>query len=141
VAETAGAVSTPLLEMDPAVVDQMTDVLLVPLTDAENCCVLPAFNTALSGFTLTLMLDGEGEGDEGGLTATVANAFESGETTLAAVTVTKELVETVGAVSTPLLEIDPAVVDHLTAALLDPLTVAKNCCVAPDATVVLEGDN
>ena len=130
-----------MLEMNPAVVDQMTDVLLVPLTDAENCCVLPAFNTALSGFTLTLMLDGEGEGDEGGLTATVANAFESGETTLAAVTVTKELVETVGAVSTPLLEIDPAVVDQLTAALLDPLTVAKNCCVAPDATVVLEGDN
>ena len=37
----------------------------------------------------------------------------------------------VGAVYRPLLETVPPVVDHVTAGLLVPLTVAVNCCVPP----------
>jgi hypothetical protein len=58
-------------------------VLLVPLTVAANCCVLPAVTVALVGFKLTAMLL-----DAGGLTVTVADALESGEAALATVTVT-----------------------------------------------------
>jgi hypothetical protein len=32
------------------------------------------------------------------------------------------------------LEIDPPLADHVTAVLLVPVTVAVNCCVAPDCT-------
>ena len=67
--ETAGALSKPVLEMEPAVVDHTTDVLLVPLTIAENCCVLPDTTVALSGFTLTLTFVGV----VGGFTVTVAD--------------------------------------------------------------------
>jgi len=82
-AETDGAVSRPVLEIDPALVTQTTDVLLVPVTVAANCCVEPAVSVALVGFKLTVMLV-----DAGGLTVTVAEAFESIEATLDAVTVT-----------------------------------------------------
>ena len=34
---TAGAVNNPELETVPLVADQVTDVLLVPLTEAVNC--------------------------------------------------------------------------------------------------------
>jgi hypothetical protein len=71
--DTAGAVSTPALEMDPAVVDHNTDVLLVPVTVAENCLVLPDATLVLTGFTLTLMLVGV----DGGFTVTVAEALAS----------------------------------------------------------------
>lgn len=83
VVETDGAVSTPVLEMVPAVVDQITEVLLVPVTDAENCCVLPAVKVALVGFTLTPMLV-----LVGGFTVTVAEAFAVLDAALVAVTVT-----------------------------------------------------
>jgi hypothetical protein len=36
-AVTLGAVKLPVLEIDPALADQTTDVLLVPCTLAENC--------------------------------------------------------------------------------------------------------
>lgn len=82
-AETDGAVRRPALEIDPALVDHTTEVLLVPLTVAANCCVLPAVTVALGGFKLTVILV-----DAGGLTVTVAEAFESIEAALVAVTVT-----------------------------------------------------
>lgn len=82
-AETDGAVSRPVLLMDPALATQTTDVLLVPLTVAANCCVVPAVTVALVGFRLTVMLV-----DAGGLTVIVAEAFESIEAALDAVTVT-----------------------------------------------------
>ena len=82
-AETDGAVRRPVLEIDPALVAQTTEVLLVPLTVAANCCVVPAVSVALVGFKLTVMLV-----DAGGLTVTVAEAFESIAATLEAVTVT-----------------------------------------------------
>ena len=82
-AETAGAVNKPVDEIDPALVDQTTAVLLVPLTLAANCCVFPAVTVALVGFKVTEIFV-----DVGGLTVTVAEARESGEAALLAVTVT-----------------------------------------------------
>ena len=121
--ETAGALSKPVPEIAPAVVDHTTDVLLVPLTVAENCCVFPDTTVALSGFTLTLIFVGA----VGGFTVTVADALASPDAPLLAVTVREEVAETVGAVNKPALEIEPAVVDHVTAVLLAPITVATNC--------------
>jgi hypothetical protein len=35
---------------------------------------------------------------------------------------------------------DPAEVDHVTAVLLVPATVAENCCEPPEAKVTLAGE-
>ena len=134
--ETEGAVNRPLLEMEPALVDHTTAVLLVPLTVAKNCCVPAEARLALLGFRVTVMP----VVDAGGFTVTVADAFESTEAALVAVTVTYDIVETVGAVSTPVLEIEPALVDQVTPLFVEPLTVAENCCVPPDATLALVGE-
>jgi hypothetical protein len=80
---TAGAVRRPVLEIEPALVDQRTDVLLVPLTVAANCCAPPEVKVALVGFKLTVILV-----EEGGFTVIMAEAFASAEAVLAAVTVT-----------------------------------------------------
>jgi len=45
-----------------------------------------------------------------------------------------------GAVSKPVLEIDPALVDQVTLVLVEPLTAAENCWVAPEAIVALVGE-
>jgi len=124
-----------VLEIVPAVVDQSTDVLLVPVTEAENCLVVPEVTVALFGFKLTLMfvlLDG--------LTVTVAEAFAVDEAALVAVTVKYDVAETVGAVSTPVLEIEPAVVDQVTAVFVVPLTTEVNCCEPPEVNVELVGE-
>ncbi len=47
--------------------------------------------------------------------------------TLVAVTVTVALVLTIGAVKSPELEIEPAEAVHVTAVLVEPVTVALNC--------------
>jgi hypothetical protein len=133
--DTGGAVRRPF-EIEPALVDHTTDVLLVPLTVAENCCVPADGTVALVGFRLTVML----LVGAGGFTVTVAEAFESTEAALVAVTVTVVTVETVGAVSTPVLEIEPALVDQITLGFVEPLTVAENCCVPPEMTVALAGE-
>lgn len=114
---------------------QSTDVLLVPVTIAENCCVAAEVTEVLSGFTLTVMFP-----LGAGLTVTVAEALEEGDAALAAVTVTYEVALTVGAAKTPVLEIEPPVVDQMTAVLLDPPTDAENCCEPPDASVELVGE-
>lgn len=54
---TLGAVKLPVLEMLPALADQVTPVLLVPWTLAENCCVAPDATLALVGETEMLTLD------------------------------------------------------------------------------------
>jgi hypothetical protein len=58
---TLGAVNKPLLEMLPAVADQVTAVLLVPCTRAENCCVAPEATLTLVGDTEMLTVEGAGE--------------------------------------------------------------------------------
>jgi len=111
---TFGAVNMPPLETVPAVADQVTAVLLVPCTVAENCCVFPEVRVVLVGETLMVMVDPVG------LTATIALAFFEVLALLVAVTVTFVLLLTFGAVNMPLLEIVPAVADQVTAALLVP---------------------
>ena len=49
VAETLGAVKTPVLEIIPAEADQVTAVLLVPSTLAVNCRLPPAVTLVLVG--------------------------------------------------------------------------------------------
>jgi hypothetical protein len=111
---TLGAVNNPLLETVPADADQVTAVLLVPCTVAENCCVLPDVRVVLPGETVTLMADATG------LTATLALAFFVVLALLVAVTVTLVLVLTLGAVKRPLLEIEPADADQVTPVLVVP---------------------
>jgi len=62
-----------------------------------------------------------------GVTVTVAEADWLVRAWLVAVTVTVVLVLTVGAVKSPELETEPAVADHVTAVLVEPVTVAVNC--------------
>jgi hypothetical protein len=121
---TVGAVYIPPLDMLPALADHETAVLLVPCTVAANCCVFPDVRLELVGDTVTVMdVDGVDA-----VTDTVALAFLVVSAALVAVTVTFVLLLTVGAVKNPLLEMDPAVVDHVTPVLLVPCTAAANCC-------------
>jgi hypothetical protein len=74
------------------------------------------------------------------VTLTFADAFLVLSATLVAVTVNELAVVTVGAVSTPVLDMDPADVDQVTAVLLVPETVAINDWEAPDCTVAVCGE-
>lgn len=47
----AAAVNKPVLEIDPPVVDHETEVLVVPLTVAVNCCEPPEVKVAVAGET------------------------------------------------------------------------------------------
>ncbi len=62
---TVGAVNSPALETDPAVADQVTAVLLDPVTAAANCWVPPEVTEAVCG-------EMEIDTAAGGLTTTVA---------------------------------------------------------------------
>jgi len=48
------AVNRPVLEIVPPVADHTTEVLVVPLTEAVNCCVPPELKVAVPGDTWTL---------------------------------------------------------------------------------------
>lgn len=65
--------------------------------------------------------------DVGGFTATVALDFFVVSATLVAVTVTFELLVTLGAANMPAFETVPAEADQVTAVLPVPWTVAENC--------------
>jgi hypothetical protein len=73
-----GAVYRPLEETLPAVADQVTAVLLLPLTVAVNCCVPPVSSEVETG---------EIDTATGALTVTVAEADLVLSATLVAVTV------------------------------------------------------
>jgi len=75
-----GAVYSPVEETDPPVADQVTAVLVVPLTVAVNCCVPPVLIVALVGATLMPTMTGA-------LTVTLALAFLVVSAALVAVTV------------------------------------------------------
>lgn len=49
----APAVKRPEVEIVPPVADQVTPVLEVPVTVAENCCVVPVCTLAEVGLTIT----------------------------------------------------------------------------------------
>ena len=111
----AGAVYRPPVETVPPVADQVTAVLLVPVTVAVNCCVPPVSSEADVGLIPT----------ETSATFMVAEADFVGSAALVAVTVNVPTV--LGAVYSPLVETAPPVADQVTAVLLVPLTVAVNC--------------
>jgi len=74
-----GAVYIPVEEILPAVADQVTAVLLLPLTAAVNCCVLLVRIDAEVGEMVTATT--------GALTVTLADADLVVSATLVAVTV------------------------------------------------------
>jgi hypothetical protein len=75
-----------------------------------------------------------------GVTVAAASACVAEFDELVAVMVTEVLLETLGAVKTPVLEIVPALVDQVTAVSALPLSVAVNCCFACDARFALVGE-
>ena len=85
---------------------------------------------------------GETETEKSGVPVmeTVALADFVGSATLVAVTVAVVPEVTFGAVYRPALETVPAVADHVTEVLALLVTVAENCCVPPDTTVVEVGE-
>ena len=131
-----GAVYKPLVLTVPTVAlppftpstDQVTPVLLVPVTVAVNCCVPLMATIAVAGENVTVMTGGTITG----LTVTAALALLVGSAFDTAVTVTCRTAAGLGAVYSPLLEIvptcefPPATVFtcHCTAVLVVPVTVA-----------------
>ena len=118
----------------PKLADQVTAVVVVPVTVTVNCCVPPEATVAEVGEMVTAT------DVDGGVMVTVALADFVVSAWLVALTVTVVVVVTVGAVKRPALEIVPALVDHVTAVFVEPVTVALNCWVPPDATVVEVGE-
>jgi hypothetical protein len=75
-----------------------------------------------------------------GVTKIVADACFVLSAWLTAVTVTDMLAVTVGAVNMPPAVMVPALAFHALAELLVLVTVALNCWLPPDKTVVLSGE-
>ena len=71
---------------------------------------------------------------------TVALAVWEGAATLLAVTIVVVVVDTTGAVNSPVPEMEPAVVVQMTAWFELFATVAANCTVPPEETVVEAGE-
>ncbi len=130
---TLGAVKSPDVEIDPALVVQLTAVFVEPLTFAVNCWVPPEETVALVG-------EIEIATTAGASTVILAEAELDVSAWLVALTVTVVFEVTVGAVNSPEVEIDPALADQVTAVLVEPLTVAVNCWVPPEVTVALLGE-
>ena len=76
----AGAVYSPLLDTVPPLDDQVTDVFVLPVTVAVNCCVPPVCSEADVGLMLTAT------GGGGAVTLTAAEADFAVSATLVAVT-------------------------------------------------------
>ncbi len=105
--------------------DQLTPVSEAPVTVAVKVCTSEDFKLAAAGLTVTAT-------GAAGFTVTMAELDLVGSATLVAVTVTCCGEATVaGAVYVPDAEIDPAAgeIDHVTAGLLAPVTVAVKACV------------
>jgi hypothetical protein len=133
-----GAVYSPAPEIDPAptgLIAQVTAVLLDPVTAAVNCKVWDTVRVAVSGVTVTATA---------GFNVTIATAILVVSATLVAVIVTIVWVATVaGELYNPPLVIVPAPLGltvHVTAVLLEPVTLALNCndCEATSVPVVGE---
>jgi hypothetical protein len=123
-----GAVYRPAEEIEPmlGLRDQLTAVLVAPVTVAANCRDCDAVRVAEVGLTLTLT------GLPGGANVTTAVSYFVASATLVALTVTVcvEIMEE-GAVYKPLEEMLPTVglIDQVTAVLDVSITVALNCFV------------
>ena len=123
---TVGAVNIPFPEIDPAEADHVTDVLLVPWTEARNCWPFPEVTVADEGEIKMPTVVATGA------TVTTALALFVLSAVLVARTVMVVVLLTLGAVKTPALVMLPAVADQLTAVLSLPCTVAENSFVLPE---------
>lgn len=130
---TAGAVNKPLLVIEPALADQVTNVFELFVTEAENCCVLEALRLVAAG-------DTEIPSAGSGSTVTFACAEALVSAVLVAFTVTEVLVVTLGAVNNPLLEMVPLEADQVTAVFDVLLTVAANCWVELEMALTVAGE-
>lgn len=128
----SGAVNTPPALMLPPEADQMTEVFVVPLTDAVNCCCLPLSIVRLPGVTVTDISPGEPS------TVTRAESDLVGSAMLVAVTVA--VPAEAGAVNRPVLSIFPADAVQVTRASEEFVTSAENCCCPPAVIVTSLGD-
>ena len=128
-------------------------MLVVPVTVAANCCVPPSATVAVVGEMVTVIVGGGGGGwwrrwryhcgDRHRRIRALGRirACDSRHRYLHRTLV-------VGAVYRPLLEIVPfcafppatLFTSHCTAVLLEPVTVAWNCCVPPEVTLALVGE-
>ena len=115
---TLGEVNIPPPEIVPSVAVQVTRVCCVLVTVAWNICCFDEFIVTVVGVSETLT---------GGDTVTTAVAVSLGSATLFAVTVTVVVLDTLGAVYRPELEIEPCVADHVTAVSSELVTFAVNC--------------
>jgi hypothetical protein len=125
----------PIVELPPTVplTLHVTDVFVEFATVAVNCCAAAGATVTLDGATLTVT-----GGGAGGETVTVAEPMAVGLAALVACTVTVAgLGIAAGAVYNPEAEIVPTVALppatpptlHVTAVLLELVTVAANCLV------------
>jgi hypothetical protein len=125
----------PIVELPPTVplTLHVTDVFVEFTTVAVNCCAAAGATVTLDGATLTVT-----GGGAGGETVTVAEPMAVGLAALVACTVTVAgLGIAAGAVYNPEAEIVPTVALppatpptlHVTAVLLELVTVAANCLV------------
>lgn len=124
-----GAVYKPLAEMLPPVADQVTAVLLLPVTLAVNCCDPPVESDAEAGEIVTATV-----GVVAAVTVTDAEADLLVSATLVAVTT--KLPALMGAVYIPLAEMLPPLAVQVTDVLLVPLTLAVNCWLLPPVSDV-----
>jgi hypothetical protein len=128
VAATAGAVKTPdVLMLPPPLTDQVTAVLVEPVTVAVKVLVASWFTVAVAGLMLIAT----------GFTVTVAVPDPCGVAALLAVMV--KVPAAAGAVYKPVALIVPAEQDHVTAVLVLPVMAAVNCWVAPWLRVTVAG--
>jgi hypothetical protein len=130
--ETTGAVKRPVLEIVPLDACQVTPVLAVPRTQAVNCWDPPEAIVAAVGDTDILTAGAA-------LMVMTALACTVGSATLVAVIMTLVLLDTTGAVNSPVLAIVPALADQVTAVWLVPGNVAPNCLLAPETRLPLLG--
>jgi len=134
-----GAVNSPLDAIIPALADQVTVELKlpVPCTDGVHCDVAPGAVVEGTQLTTTEPIVEDGGEGLGGLDCTVIVAVPDFEPSCILVAVIVTVSGEPGAVNSPLDPIIPALVDHVTAELKlpEPWTDAMHCDVAPGATV------
>src|SRR5690348_14467013 len=122
---------------------QLTALFELPVTVivGVNCCVAPAATVALGGESVIVTA--------GAVSVTTARAVLVVSACAITVMVIDVLLgRTFGALYNPFVSIVPLMLSppvapftcQVTAVLVDPVTVAVNCCVAPPATLALVGE-
>jgi hypothetical protein len=125
----------PLGEIVPFDADQVTEGVEALLTVAENCWVAPEAMLADVG-----VIETETGACVAGSTETDACALFEGSATLVAMTITFAVEDTLGAVNVPSEEMFPFEADQVTLVFEVLLTLAENCCEAPETSFAVLGE-